>query len=54
MKAVKLPKNESWGIKESDFGHTTNEWGEQKNTPKNIIFTYDLKWNKYRNDDESN
>ncbi len=40
--------------KKSNFGHTTNEWGEPGKNPNNIIYTYDLKWNVDRNDDESN
>ncbi len=46
MKTTKLPKPKENKIDESNLGHTKDEWGTQKDTPKTrIIEGYDLKWN---------
>ena len=46
MNAEKPSKFELEKDDESNFGHTEDEWGKQKDAPKiRIIEAYDLKWN---------
>ncbi len=54
MKPIKLEKKETEKVK-SNFGHTANEWGDQRDIFKIYpIEGYDPKRNVNRNDDESN
>ena len=43
MDAIKSPKNELERVDESNFGHTKDEWGKQKDPPKiRIIEAYEF------------
>ncbi len=55
MRSIKLPKNESEKVDESNLGHSKDEWGTQKETPKiRFIEGYDVKWNIDKKNGKSN